>query len=231
MIVGNAITIAGVAVCAVAGRERTSNRRTAFRRSGCPPFLSGGTRHLHRRRWFSAMFNFGYAFGSPIIETATALGSTPANALNAIWLIELAAGGVINLGYCWYLLNRNRSWALLGGTNARDWSGVWMMALLWTASVVFYGVGRHLSGVLGPTLGWSLWNAILILTTMACGVLTGEWDGARGRPMAWLVAGVSIVIVGMFVLGMSASPSVTGLILELHHRYDTSPYVHRRRAV
>jgi len=208
VIVGNAVTIAGVAVCAVAGRERDirighgKSVYLAARRSfpaGLAICIAGGV--------FSAMFNFGYAFGSPITDAASALGSTPANAVNAIWLIELAAGGVINLGYCWHLLNRNRSWALLGGTNARDWSGVWMMALLWTASVVFYGWGATYLGVLGPTLGWSLWNAILIVTTMACGVLTGEWDGARGRPLALLVTGVSIVIAGMFVLGMSASQS------------------------
>jgi L-rhamnose-H+ transport protein len=211
VIAGNAITIAGVAVCAIAGKERDiktgrgNSVVLAPRRSfaaGLAICVAGGV--------FSAMFNFGYAFGSPVIDAATGLGSTPANAVNALWLIELPAGGVINIVYCAYLLRRNHSWALLGAAGAREWSGVWIMALLWTASVLFYGWGATYMGVLGPTLWWSLWNAILIVTTMACGVLTREWDGARGRPLNLLTAGVAILIAGMFMLGMSASQSVTG---------------------
>lgn len=211
VIAGNAITIVGVAVCAIAGKERDlrvghgSSVVLAPRRSfaaGLAICIAGGA--------FSAMFNFGYAFGTPVLDAATTLGSTPANAVNALWLIELAAGGVINVAYCVYLLRRNRSWSLLGGADAREWSGVWIMALLWTGSVVFYGWGATYLGALGPTLGWSLWNAILIVTTMACGVLTREWEGAGGRPLNLLIAGVAILIAGMFVLGMSASQSVTG---------------------
>ena len=41
----------------------------------------------------SAMFNFGYAFGGKITQAAIALGSTPDNAVNAIWLVMLPAGG------------------------------------------------------------------------------------------------------------------------------------------
>lgn len=207
IITGNAITIFGVTICAIAGKERDKRMgatqasvHIAPKRSFRVGFLiciAGGV--------LSASFNFGYAFGSPLADVAVAQGSTAENAVNAIWLVELAAGGLINVGYCIYLFGTNRSWALVGRAGAAEWSGVWVMALLWTGSVVLYGWGATQLGHLGPTIGWSLWNTILVVTTIVCGLMTGEWRGAEGRPLRLLFTGMAILIGGMCVLGMGAN--------------------------
>jgi len=82
-----------------------------------------------------------------------------------------------------------------------SWGGGAAMALLWTGSVVVYGWGANALGRLGPTLGWSLWNAILIASTVVCGLATGEWRGVSGQPFRRLAAGIAVLIAGMFVLG------------------------------
>jgi L-rhamnose-H+ transport protein len=205
IIAGNLITIVGVTICTIAGDMRD-------KKHGKQPVE--GT--LGPRRSFpvalaicvlagvlSAMFNFGYAFGSKIIETAVAFGATKDNAPNALWMVMIPAGGIVNVAYCLYLLTTNRSWSLLVREAVPlNWIHPCVMGVLWTGSVILYGWGARLLGPLGPTVGWSLWNAVMIVTTVACGLATHEWKGINGRPFHLLLAGIAILVGGMCVLGM-----------------------------
>ena len=195
-----------MAICGIAGRERDKRLgdKIAGRRIGPKHSFTVGLVICVLGGVLSSLFNFGYAFGSKITDTAISLGAPRDSALNAMWLIELSSGGFINIGYCVYLFRKNRSWKLVGRASPVDWLGAWIMGLLWTASVIFYGWGANDMGRLGPTLGWSLWNAILMATTIVCGLLTGEWEGARGRPMRLLFMGITFLVTGLFTLGMGA---------------------------
>ena len=201
---GNVVTIAGVAVCAVAGdrRDRQLGRKVTNSMLGPGRSFASALTICILSGVFSAMFNFGYAFGSPVTGAAMSWGATRDSANNALWLVVLPAGGFANVLYCAYLLRRNHSHgALFCGDPVRDWmSAVWMAAL-WSGSVVIYGWGANAWGKLGATLGWSLWNAVLITSTVVCGIILHEWDGVRGRPRTLLWIGISILVAGMFVLG------------------------------
>ena len=209
IVAGNAVTIIGVIVCAVAGDRRDKqmggqgvnaealNPRTSFA-TGMAICVASGV--------FSAAFNFSYAFGKPIAETAQGLGASPKNALNALWLIALPAGGIVNIGYCLHLARRRKSWELFWRqTAASDWVNAAAMAVLWTGSVIVYGWGADLMGRLGPSLGWSLWNAFLMLTTLICGLLTREWAGASANSLRWLIAGIAVLILGAALLGVGGA--------------------------
>jgi hypothetical protein len=116
--------------------------------------------------------------------------------------VLIPAGGLLNVAYC-YLLRNDHSWDwLVHQATWADWVGAWVVGILWSGSVIIYGWGANDLGRLGPSLGWSLWNAILIATTFVCGILTHEWDGVRGRPLHLLTLGIAILITGMLVLGM-----------------------------
>jgi len=209
IVAGNAVTIAGVVVCAVAGdrRDKQSGGQGANAESLNPGVsFAAGLAICIAAGVFSAAFNLSYAFGKPIAETAQELGASPKNALNALWLIALPAGGVVNIGYCLHLARRRKSWELLWrGTAAVDWLNASVMAALWTGSVIIYGWGADLMGRLGPSLGWSLWNAFLILTTLICGLLTREWAGASASSLRWLTSGIAILILGAALLGMGGA--------------------------
>jgi L-rhamnose-H+ transport protein len=86
-----------------------------------------------------------------------------------------------------------------------DWSSAAAMAGMWTGSVIVYGWGANRLGKLGPTLGWSIWNSILITTTVLCGWLTHEWDGVHGNPVKLFWTGIVVLIAGMFVLGFGVT--------------------------
>jgi L-rhamnose-H+ transport protein len=202
-IAGNLVTIAGVVVSAKAGeqRDRQLGRKETESILGPKRPFATALAICIASGVLSAMFNFGYAFGTPLINTAVSLGATMDNATNAIWLVMLPAGGVMNLAYCLRLARHNRTAGRFVQGAARDWVSAISMAVMWTGSVVLYGWGANGLGKIGPTVGWSLWNAILITTTVLCGLATGEWKGAHGAPVQMLWASVGILITGMFILG------------------------------
>ena len=208
IILGNAVTVAGVILLAVAGDLRdkrmgsqaapgTLNPKISFR-LGLLICIGSGV--------FSAMFNFSYAFGTPIAEVARQFGATENGALNALWLVAIPPGGLLNIGYCMYLLQRRSTWPLLWrGTVPIDWFHALVMAVLWSGSVILYGWGASDLGRLGPSLGWSLWNTILIITTFVAGLLTREWEGASGRPMRLLGGGIAVLILASVILGLGGA--------------------------
>ena len=203
IIAGNAVTIIGVVVLAVAGdlRDKQAGPQAVSSLNAKISFPVGLTICI-LSGVLSGMLNFSFAFGKPIADTAERLGATRENGLNALWLVALPAGGLLNVAYCLYLMNKRRSWKLMyRGTAPIDWANAWIMAALWTSSVIFYGWGAGGLGRLGPSLGWSLWNALLIVTTLLCGLLTHEWDGASGRPVRLLLAGVAILVGATVLLG------------------------------
>ena len=202
-IAGNVVTIGGVVVSARAGeqRDRQLGRKETESILGPRRTFATALTICIASGVLSAMFNFGYAFGTPLTQTATEFGATADNATNAVWLVMLPAGGIINLVYCIYLAKRNGSTKTFFRGAARDWGSAVSMAAMWTGSVVLYGWGANGLGKLGATVGWSLWNAILITTTVLCGLATGEWRGAHGAPLRMLWASVALLIAGMFILG------------------------------
>jgi L-rhamnose-H+ transport protein len=207
ILAGNGITIAGVVIQAIAGDLRDKQAEKVEAHSLNPKIsFSAGLTICVLSGILSGMLNFSYAFGKPIAETAQQFGASKENGLNALWLVALPAGGILNAGYCVYLMMKRKSWALLyRGTAPVDWLHAWVMAVLWTGSVILYGWGADRLGRLGPSLGWSLWNALLIITTVVCGLLTHEWDGAKGRPLKLLLVGIALLIVATVVLGFGGA--------------------------
>ena len=205
VILGNIVTAVGVVACAIAGdrRDKVLGNKPASGMIGPKRSFAVAMTFCILSGVLSGALNFGYAFCPTIMSVAVNLGSTKDNALNAMWLVLIPAGGLLNVGYCFLLLHRNKSWnRLVLKSTLVDWMGAWFMGILWTGSVIVYGWGANDLGRLGPTLGWSLWNAILIATTFICGLITHEWRGVTGRPLTLLYVGIAIMIAGMFVLGL-----------------------------
>jgi len=205
-ILGNAVTIMGVVIAALAGqgRDRQLGRTQTESILGPKRTFGVALAICIASGVLSAMFNFGFAFGLPITQSAIAHGAKIDDATNALWLVILPAGGVVNIAYCLHLSSRNRSNHQYLRGSRKDWRNAAIMAVLWTGSVVLYGWGANGMGKLGPTVGWSLWNSILITTTVLCGLATGEWSGSHGRPVRMFWISVFILTAGTVLLGFGA---------------------------
>lgn len=207
ILAGNVVMITGVAISAVAGERRDRQLGAAAPETLNPKISFGaGLAICIASGVLSGMLNFCYAFGKPIATAAQQLGATKDNSLNALWLVALPAGGVLNVAYCLFLMQRRRTWRLMfAQPSAVDWGGALFMSSLWTGSVIFYGWGAQSMGRLGPSLGWSLWNAVMIVATVLCGLLTHEWDGARGRPLHLLLVGITLLVLASVLLGLGGA--------------------------
>jgi L-rhamnose-H+ transport protein len=208
IIAGNIVTIVGVVLCAVAGdvRNKQTQQAEVETQLGIKFSFPVALTICVLAGIFSAMLNFAYAFGGPMIDAARQLGYSKDDGANVLWLLAIVAGGILNVGYCFYLFQRNKNWSMLWRNTAPwDWFHTTMMAILWTVSLFVYGWGANNLGRLGPALGWSLWNAILILTTFACGWLTNEWKGSPRNAIRLLLGGIALLIVATVLLGMGGA--------------------------
>jgi L-rhamnose-H+ transport protein len=202
VMVGLAIVVAGVALCARAGSLKQAS---ATQGSGKEKKFLTGLLICIVSGVMSSMMNFSYAFGDPISAEAARRGADPGNATIAIFAVATSAGFLINAAYCFYLLAKNHSW---GGTipSARVMNFVYsvLMGVLWLGGFFLYGLGATALGELGPVLGWPILMTVMVLIANFWGLVTGEWKGAGTRALGYLAAGTGVMIVAMIVISMAA---------------------------
>ena len=202
LLLGVALVLAGISVCAVAGKKREAalSQGPAGR-----PSVMKGLFFCVISGLGSALVNLGLAFGGPLIAAAQQAGAASLWAPNAVWLPLMGAGGVPNLLYCLYLLRKNQTGAKFGATGtAFYWLLAALMALFWFGSTVMYGVATVKLGELGTVLGWPLFMSLIVITASVWGVATGEWKNAGKQPLLVMSAGVAILVLAVFVLSTAS---------------------------
>jgi len=191
-----ALVLLGVMLCAAAGRLRegssaqsaSSQKRTS--KGLLLAFLCG---------LLASFMNFGVAFGTPLVEVARSFGASRLSAINVIWFPLLLAGAVPNIVYCVWLMKRNRS-----GSRYRvgrlHWALAAIMAVFWFGSTVLYGLAASQLGTWGPILGWPLFMSLIVITATILGMFTGEWKDRGPLPIRIQWAGVTVLVLAIFVL-------------------------------
>jgi len=192
LIIGTAIVMAGIVLCAAAGkmRERDSRPKQGFAIGLLICVLAG---------IFSPMLNFSFAFGDELQQRALAAGATRDAASNAIWCLCLTSGLIANAGYSVLLLNRNGGWKKFS-TAPANWMWGSLMGLLCFGSFIVYGAGANALGPLGAVVGWPLFMSMSLITSNTLGWMSGEWKGAPAKAIGYAVAGIGVLIVAISVI-------------------------------
>jgi L-rhamnose-H+ transport protein len=177
LLLGLFLMVVGVAACSWAGRQRERARRGLTEQSGQRSYMVG-IFMAAAAGLLAPMLNYALAFGGSFILEALRHHAGAADAPYAVWPIALAGGAVPNLVYALYLVNKNKSWA--------NFTPVWpdvllgsIMGILWMASIAVYGTATTFLGLLGASVGWSIFQICIILTANISGWLSGEWKGAN----------------------------------------------------
>jgi len=148
----------------------------------------------------SPMLNLSFAYGTPLTRLAVGHGTDPLFAANIIWVVALLGGFLVNTGYCAYLISSGGSWALMSIERFHYLLGL-IMGVLWSAGIVFYGIGASKLGDLAAVVGWPVMSSMAIMSANLWGAIAGEWadTGRKPRIVMWL----SVVVLGaaMFVVG------------------------------
>ena len=201
-LVGTAIMLGGIAVCAHAGRLRDAARNRgefAPHRSFFAGFLVCCLSGL-----FSSALNFSYAFGGDALNRAHALGATQLWSTGVVTALAVSGGFISNLVYCSYLLHKNGTLGRFTGEGAGPgWVCGALMGLFWFGGQSLYAIGITWMGQLGVVIGWPLLMGMIIVTSNAAGVITGEWNGVSAVTKRFLAFGMLIILTALGVLAMA----------------------------
>jgi L-rhamnose-H+ transport protein len=194
-----AIMIGGIAVCSWAGRQREKGARSG----GVPVAGSyaAGVAIAVVCGVMAPMINFSLAFGQGLADSAMRQGVSAANASYAVWPVGLAGGLVANLLYSIYLLGRNQTWGNFRRLRP-DFFLAALMGVLWMGSVGVYGMAAGYLGELGTSVGWGIYQILMILAANLSGLLTGEWAGAGRWPVRALWAGLGLLATAVVLMAL-----------------------------
>ena len=120
-----------------------------------------------------------------------------------MWALALLGGLAVNASYSIKLLCANRTWSKFRFPGDSLY-GV-MMGFLWMGAIALYGAGSTLLGPTGPSLGWALFQIIIVISANATGFLVGEWQGAPRSAVRSLVFGLSMLLLATIVIGVGSS--------------------------
>jgi L-rhamnose-H+ transport protein len=201
-LVGTVIMLAGIAVCARAGMLRDAARsrsESAPHRSFLRGFLVCCLSGL-----FSSALNFSYAFGGDASHRARSLGASQLWSTGVVTALAVSGGFIPNLAYCGYLLRKNGTLGKFTGDGAATgWVCGALMGLFWFGGQSLYAIGITSMGELGVVIGWPLLMGMIIVTSNAAGVMTGEWNSVSALTKRFLAFGMLIILTALGVLAMA----------------------------
>jgi L-rhamnose-H+ transport protein len=191
LLLGVLLMVTGVIVCSWAGRRREREQRAQTDTVGKGSFMSG-LFMAAAAGLLAPMLNYSLAFGDKFVTQAIRHHATTPDTPYAVWPIALAGGAVPNLAYSIWLIFRNKTW----GNFFPVWPQVLLgtiMGVLWMGSVAAYGTATTLLGILGASIGWSIYQISMILTSNISGWIAGEWKGVSTQSKVALWAGLFLL--------------------------------------
>jgi len=202
-LLGTTIMLAGIALCARAGMLRDAIRNGEVMSASRNRFLTGFIVCCTSGLLSSAL-NFSYAFGGAAIRHALDLGTGAIWSAGIVTALAVTGGFLANFLYCGYLLLRNRSARRFFGAGAGiNWLYGALMGFFWFGGQTLYGLGISRMGSLGVVVGWPLLMGMIIVTSNAAGIVTGEWNGISAHGKRFLAVGMIMILTALGVLALA----------------------------
>ena len=155
---------------------------------------------------FSSVINIGFSLSRSLVDIALSLGAPELWAGNVIWAVMFTSGGILNIGYCAYLMGVNKSASAYTSPGiVRNFGLLLFMSLMWIGSFILYGVGATMMGSWGTVIGWSVYMTLSIALGNIWGIVQGEWRGAGRRSKAVMARGLAIILAAIIIFAYSGS--------------------------
>lgn len=200
VLVGVAIMLAGVVLCARSGLLRESAEGVA-----------GAPRGNYATNMLiitvcgvlSAGISFTFIFSQDeIVRAVTAKGAGSVAANASVWAIALLAGMLVNVVYPAILITRDGSWSRM----VRYPREVLVSALIgiqFFAGVLLMGQGMLALGVLGASVGFGMSQGMQIVGGQILGFVSGEWKGAPPKAKSLILSAIALLLVASVVLALA----------------------------
>lgn len=200
VIIGVAVTLAGIAIIGVAGAMKASALPEEEKKAAVKDFNFGkGMAVALLAGFMSACFNIGLSFGSCLHWDGT---KEIFLSLPATFLVT-SGGFVTNACYCLYQNARNRTFADYADGSLWRTNIVFcaLAGLLWYSQ--FFGLSLGKGFLAGYpvliTFSWCILMALNVTFSNVWGILLKEWKGVSRRTIAVLVAGLAVLVLSTFL--------------------------------
>ena len=211
VLLGLAITLAGIMVVALAGARKDAALSADAKRAAVAEFdFRKGIGVAVFSGIMSSCFAFGLAAGEPVRTLSAAAGTGPLWTGLPVLCLVMFGGLVTNGLWCAVLIVRNRSagqW--LGRSPASDavrpplaanFALCALAGLAWYFQFFFYTMGESQMGRFGFS-SWTLHMASIIIFGTLWGFAFREWRGAAPRIRALVWGGVALLVLATIVIG------------------------------
>lgn len=191
------ILAAGLTLYALAAHRREADTRKTVEQ-----------KNFNRGMWIciytgitGGMINFGFAFSGALVERTMSAGISRQSANFSVWPVVLLSAFIPNLLYCVYLLRKNSTTRCFRLSWPRESLLACLMAFFWLSSTFGYGIGATTMGPYGTSIGFAVFNTIIVLGSTIMGLLTGEWRGVAPATLRRMYAGIALILLSTAVLG------------------------------
>lgn len=152
----------------------------------------------------SPMLQIAFMYGSKIVKIAKSMGVDETMGSNAIWIIALLGGFLVNMFYTVWLLTKKSSWRLYKIKEAKKYHFyAIIMGLLWVVTIASYGMAVSNMGELGLSVGWAIFNSVGIIWANLLGLLTKEWKNVQRKTIFVMIVGLMVLLLGTCIVGMA----------------------------
>lgn len=214
VLAGVVLCLAGIAVCGRAGilkeRELSAESKAQtiaefnFARGIWVAVLAGV---------MSACMAFGIAAGKPIAELAVKNGAAPLWQNTPVFIVILAGGFTTNCIWCLFLNWRNRTGGDYLNADGSPLLANYLLSALagvtWYLQFMFYGMGTTQMGRY-DFASWTLHMAFIIVFSNLWGLALREWKGCSRKTLAWIAAGLLVLVASTIVIGYGNKLGGTG---------------------
>ena len=205
MVVGVAISLAGIALIGYAGALKTKNMSEEERKAAVKEFaLKKGILIAILAGVMSACFNFGLTSGRPIQDTALELGANPLFAKNPVIMFVTFGGFMTNLIYCVFLNIKNGTgkdyFSVPGSVFLNNLVFAAIGGTLWYMQFFFMGMGESKLPAAMVAFSWSILMSMNITFSNIWGIILKEWKGAGTKTIVILIIGLIVLVASTFVI-------------------------------
>lgn len=130
-------------------------------------------------------------------------GNQPWIARLAVMLPSFIGSGIAIMIYFSYELTKNKSWSNFNHKNSpRNIFYLLIMAMVYCASLIIYGLGAYELGPLGTSVGFAIFQTGCIMVANLLGIFSGEWKNAGLKSKKWLYSGLAIMTIGIITVAV-----------------------------
>lgn len=213
------VILAGIAVCVlgvvVSGRAGMLKDRSVQKDKVAPagrPKMHLGLLLAIASGVLCACYGVAASYTGPLANAGQEhFGLTPWQISCATTAVILWGGAFSSCLYCAGLLTKNGTWKYFVSLAAVPTLLIALgMAFLHNGAIYLFNLGFPRLGDLGVSVGYAAFMSLAIIVGNIHGFRTGEWKGASGQSVRWILTGIAILIVGVCLLAYGNALGLRG---------------------